>query len=88
MAKARSNLSIQVVISAVIAERGISTGSDGANPRAVTRTVGEFEVVSERARLLKILGEHLIPPDVCIGNGTASIFHRLFEVLPGTRRDR
>ena len=59
-------LSIEVIVSTVVAERGISASAGGTDASGITWTVGEFEVVAERAGLLEILGEHLIPPDVGI----------------------
>jgi hypothetical protein len=62
----RYDLSIEIVISTIVTERGVSTSASGTDASGVTWTVGELEIVSERAGLLEILSEHLIPPDVGI----------------------
>jgi len=60
------DLIVEAIISTVVGERGISAGAGGTNVGGVTRAIGELEIVAERARLLEILGEHLITPDVGI----------------------
>ena len=52
MWRQQRDLSVEVVFSTVVTERGVPTSSSSADPRSVTWTVGELEVVPERAGLL------------------------------------
>lgn len=78
----RRGLSVEVVISTIVTEGSVSASANGTDTGGVTWSVGELEVVAERAGLLEILGEHFIPPDVGIRDGTASVFHGFLKVLP------
>ena len=73
-------LRVQVVVRRVVAEACVARRS-ALLRRGRTRRLGELEVRAERARLLQVLREHLVPPDVGIGHGAARVLHGFLEVF-------
>ena len=75
----RRPLRVEIVVCRLLGEAGVARGRGAA---ACWRTLAlrELEVRAERARLLEVLREHLVPSDVGVRRGDFAHIRLLFEL--------